>query len=73
MRGGVVGFCITLGLWVMLLLAYVGIETIRGHDPFAWFAWVPGGRYVSITVAVVLALGTGIGIASDRVRSRTGR
>jgi len=73
MRGGAIGFLITLGLLVLLILAYVGIEALRGHDPFAWFAWVPGGRYVTITVAVVLALGTGIGIASDRLRTRAGR
>ena len=73
MRGGMKGFLITAGLWAFLLLAYMGIEIVRGHSPLAMFAWNPGGRYVTITITAVLALGTGLGIASDRVRSRMGR
>ncbi|MEW8978012.1 MAG: hypothetical protein AB2385_06360 [Symbiobacterium sp.] len=73
MRGGLIGFLVTLGIWVVLLLVHMGMEAVWGRSPFAVFTWDPTGRYVAITVAVVLALGTGVGIASDRVRSGTGR
>lgn len=73
MRGGMKGFLVTGALWVFLLLAYMGIELVRGHSPFAMFTWEPGGKYVTLTVLSVLALGTGVGVASDRVRMRMGR
>lgn len=73
MRGGTKGFLITAALWLFLLLSYMGLELARGHDPLAMFAWNPGGRYVTITVALVLALGTALGVASDRVRERMRR
>lgn len=73
MRGAAKGFLITAGIWVLLLLAFMGIETVRGHGPVAMFTWEPGGKYVTITVLLVLGLGTAIGLASERIQSRTGR
>jgi hypothetical protein len=73
MRGATKGFLITAGIWVLLLLAYAGIETVRGHAPFAMFTWNPGGKFVTATVLLVLALGTAVGVASDRIQSRSGR
>jgi len=73
MRGAVIGFLVTAGLWVFLVLAFVGIELFRGHAPFAMFTWEPGGKFVTFTVLLVLALGTGIGLASERIRARSGQ
>lgn len=70
MHGGVRGFLITLGIWVFLTLTHMTIEWIGGRSPLAMFAREPRARYIAITVAVVLALGTAIGVASDRVRRR---
>ncbi len=70
MRGGLLGFLITLAGWVLLALVFMGIELLRGQSPAAMFAWNPGGRYIAITVACVLALGAGIGVASDRMRRK---
>lgn len=72
MRGAITGLLLTGALWGLLLLAYVGIELVRGHAPFAMFTWDPAGRYITITIAVVLALGAGVGLASERVQSRRG-
>lgn len=73
MRGAIKGFLITAGLWGLLSLAYVGIELVRGHAPFAMFTWEPGGKFITITVGIVLALGAGVGLASDRIQSRADR
>ncbi len=73
MRGALIGFLTTAGLWVALILAFVGIELFRGHAPFAMFVWEPGGKFVTFTMLLVLALGTGVGLASDRIRSRSGQ
>jgi len=68
MRGGLRGFVITLGIWVLLALLHVSLELIGGRSPLAVFAREPRVRYIAVTVAVVLALGTAIGAASERVR-----
>lgn len=73
MRGAIKGFLITAGLWACLLLAYILIEKVRGHAPFAMFTWEPGGKFVTFTILLVLALGTGVGLASDRIQSRIDR
>lgn len=73
MRRALWGVLITGGIWVFLLLAYVAIEAVRGHAPTAMFAWEPGGKYVTITVLLVLGLGGAVGLASDRIQSRGGR
>ncbi|MFZ5816446.1 MAG: hypothetical protein ACOY93_14285 [Bacillota bacterium] len=67
MRGAIKGFLVTAVIWVFLLLAYVGIEAVRGNG-LKMFTWEPGGKYVTITVALVLALGTAVGLASDRIQ-----
>jgi hypothetical protein len=73
MRGAVKGLLITAGIWVFLVLAYMGIEKVRGHVPFAMFTWEPGGKYITITIALVLALGAAIGLASDRIQAERAR
>lgn len=73
MRKALLGVLITAGLWVFLLLAYVGIEAVRGHSPTAMFVWEPGGKYVTFTMLLVLGLGGAVGLASDRIQSRKGR
>ena len=67
-------------MWVLLALVHMAIELLGGRSPLAMFAGIPGGRYIAITVAVVLALGTAIGVASRpdapravRWRDRAGR
>lgn len=73
MSGAAKGFLITAGIWVLLLLAFMGIEALRGHVPFAMFTWNPGGKYVTSTILLVLGLGTALGYTSDRIRSRMSR
>lgn len=73
MRGTVWGFLITLSLWGALVAAYAIIELVRGHVPFAMLQWDLGGKFLTITILLVLALGAGIGFASDRIRSRADR
>lgn len=67
------GFLITAGLWILLVAAYSGIELARGHVPFALLRWEVGGKFIFIVVVVVLALGTLVGYASDRIQQRQGR
>lgn len=71
--GAAKGFVITLALWVALLGANSLVEMARGHHPFAMFQWNMGGKFVTIVMIVVLALGTAVGMASDSVRRRMGR
>jgi len=71
-RGVLLGFLITLGMWLFLALAHMAMELAGGRSPLAAFTRDAGGRYIAVTVAVVLALGTGIGIASERVRRSGG-
>lgn len=73
MRRTMWGILITAGLWVFLMLAYVGIEAVRGNAPFAMFTWEPGGKFVTFTITLVMMLGAGVGYASDRIQSRSGR
>lgn len=73
MRGAVKGLLITGALWVFLALAYAGIEAVRGHAPFAMFAWEPGGKFVTFTILLVMGLGAAIGLASDRIQARMHR
>lgn len=72
MRGGVRGFLITLGVWVLLALVHVALELLGGRNPLAVFERDPVGRFIAITVALVLALGAAIGAASQRLRQRRG-
>lgn len=69
MSGTLKGFLITLGVWALLAGGYALIELLRGNVPFALFEWNAGGRFIIFTVLLVLALGTGIGRASDKIRS----
>lgn len=69
MRGALKGLGITAGVWLLLLLAFIGIELVRGNAPFAMFAWEPGGKFVTFTIGIVLALGAAIGLASDRIQA----
>lgn len=67
------GFLVTAGLWLLLVAAYSGIELARGNVPFALLRWDVGGKFIFIVVVVVLALGTLVGYASDRIQERQGR
>lgn len=73
MSGTIRGFLLTLGAWVLLVGNYAVIEAVRGHRPFAMLQWENGGKYLLLTVLAVLALGTGIGYASDRIGRRANR
>lgn len=73
MSGAGKGFMITLGLWVALVGTSSLLEVARGEAPFAMLHWDVGGKFVLATFLFVLALGTGVGIASDRIRARNGR
>lgn len=67
------GLGITALMWVPLVGAYAVIEWIRGNVPFAMMEWDVGGKYVTITILFVLALGAAIGFASDRIQRKLGR
>lgn len=73
MRGTLVGLLLTALLWGALVGMYALIELIRGNVPFAMLQWDMGGKYLTVTILLVLALGAGIGFASDRMRRRIGR
>jgi|GEM_PF-1800401 len=73
MSGMVKGFLITLALWAGLVGAYAGIELVRGNTPFAMLHWDVGGKFVTIVILLVLALGTAVGYASDRIQRETKR
>lgn len=70
MSGAVRGFLITAGLWAALIAMYSIIEVLRGHLPFAMLQWEVGGKFITLVISAVLALGTGVGIASDRIARR---
>jgi len=73
MKGTVLGFVLTLGAWAVFAAMYSLIELARGHVPFEMFRWEAGGKFVAITVVVILAIGTAVGYASDRIRAKQGR
>ncbi len=72
MSGTVRGFLITAALWAALIGAYAVIELVRGHVPFAMLQWNVGGKFITLTVLSVLALGTLIGYVSDQMQHRNG-
>ncbi len=68
------GFLVTAAIWAGLIAAYSGIELYRGHVPFEMMKWEIGGRFVTIVFTIVMALGTAVGFASDRLqRQRASR
>lgn len=73
MRGTLVGVLLTAFVWGALVGMYALIEFVRGNVPFAMLHWDMGGKYLTITILFVLALGGAIGFASDRMRRRVGR
>lgn len=73
MKGTVMGFLLTAGMWAVLVVMYAMIEFARGHVPFQMLHWNLGGKFIFAVVAVVLGLGTLMGYASDRIRQRQGR
>lgn len=66
-------FLITGGLLAALVAAYALIEFLRGHVPFAYIEWALGGKFLTITFAVILAIGTLVGYASDVIQARNRR
>ncbi|HYG58351.1 MAG TPA: hypothetical protein VD902_09860 [Symbiobacteriaceae bacterium] len=73
MRGALIGLALTGLVWAVLTGMYAMIEAIRGNVPFAMLQWDMGGKYLTLTILSVMALGAGIGYASDRMRRRVGR
>ena len=73
MKRTMLGLGVTAGIWAALVGAYALIELVRGHVPFAMLQWEVGGKFITIVVLLVLALGGGIGFASDRIQRRMGR
>lgn len=73
MKGTVRGFLLTSGTWVAFAAMYSLIELARGHVPFEMFRWETGGKFVTITVLLVVGIGTAIGYASDQIRAKLGR
>lgn len=73
MKGTLIGLGITALIWAALVGAYAAIELVRGHVPFAMLQWELGGKFLTITVLFVLALGGAVGFASDRIRRQQGR
>lgn len=73
MKRTLLGLGITALVWVPLVGAYALIEWIRGNVPFAAMQWDVGGKFITFTIALVLALGAGVGYASDRIQKKMGR
>lgn len=73
MKRTMLGLGVTAAIWAALIGAYAGIELVRGHVPFAMLQWEVGGKFITIVILMVLALGGGIGFASDRIQRRMGR
>lgn len=73
MRRTLLGLGITAAIWAALVTAYALIELVRGHMPFAMLHWDVGGKFVTIVVVMVLALGAGVGFASDQIQRKMGR
>jgi uncharacterized membrane protein len=70
MKGTLKGFLFTAAAWVVLCCMYSIIELLRGHLPFEMLTWGYGGKFITISILFVLALGTGIGYSSDRIQER---
>jgi uncharacterized membrane protein len=70
MKGTMKGFLMTAGAWVVIVSMYSIIELIMGDVPFAMLKWSVGGKFVTLTILFVMALGTAIGYASDRIQER---
>lgn len=70
MSGTLRAFLITAAIWVALVAAYSAIELVRGHMPFAMLEWNAGGKFITLTVLSVMALGTAVGYAGDQIRRR---
>lgn len=73
MSGALRGFLITALLWIMLAAFYSLLELAMGRMPFAMFDLSGNGKFVVFTVLLVLLIGTGVGLASDRIRATKGR
>lgn len=69
-RKSLLGFAVTAGIWVALIALDLLIELVRGNQPWNMLQGHPGGRYLLIVIGFVLALGTAIGYASDRIRHK---
>ena len=70
MKNTVKGFLLTAAAWVVFTCMYSIIELLRGHLPFEMLKWSVGGKFLTITILFVLALGTAVGYASDRIQER---
>lgn len=73
MNGSVKGFLWTALGWALLIGAYAGIELVRGNMPFVLLEWNKGGKFITIVVVSVLAIGTAVGYAGDQIRKQQGR
>jgi hypothetical protein len=67
------GFLITIGLWAALALFYIVLELAMGRVPFALFDLGGNGKFIVFTVLAVTAIGTGVGLASDRIQAQQRR
>lgn len=70
MTGAAKGFLLTALGWLLLIGAYAAIQLAMGSTPFGLLRWEVGGKFITIVVVSVLALGTAVGYAGDRVRRR---
>lgn len=67
------GFLITIGLWIALALFYIVMELVMGRVPFALFDLSGNGKFLLFTILFVTAIGTGVGLASDRIQAQQRR
>ena len=70
MRRSLLGLLITAAVWVALLGISLVLELALGKNPFGMERAPSGGRFLLIVIGFVLALGTAIGYASERIRHR---
>ncbi|MFZ5825057.1 MAG: hypothetical protein ACOY94_12070 [Bacillota bacterium] len=67
MRKSLLGLLITTAIWLAMAAIYSLTELLRGGRPFTDLQWNVGWKFFLVVVVLVLALGTAIGHASDRI------